>query len=202
MKKLKLIASTVVVFSVLALNLIGASATNLLSIEQAKSIIINNGDIYNSLSPNDVSFKAEISPGQLKEYTIQNVDNIVDNQENLYTFFNGVTYFVGVNSGYLYEYDGGSGTGAFKYIENNKAVKEWYWERERVNNGWNYDTGWKQHMGWENYENTWYYYNNGVMQTGWIYDNGNWYYCYSNGKMASNTTIDGYKLNSNGAWIN
>ena len=41
------------------------------------------------------------------------------------------------------------------------------------------------------------------MMTGWIKDaNGKWYYLYSTGVMASNTTISGYKIGSNGAWIN
>ena len=54
---------------------------------------------------------------------------------------------------------------------------------------------------WKLINNNWYYYDsNGQMKTGWIYDKGNWYYCYSNGQMAKNTTIDGYYLNSNGAW--
>lgn len=54
---------------------------------------------------------------------------------------------------------------------------------------------------WKLNNNNWYYYDgNGKIKTGWIYDKGNWYYCYSNGVMAKNTTIDGYYLNSNGAW--
>ena len=54
---------------------------------------------------------------------------------------------------------------------------------------------------WKLINNNWYYYDsNGQMKTGWIYDKGNWYYCYYNGQMAKNTTIDGYYLNSNGAW--
>lgn len=54
---------------------------------------------------------------------------------------------------------------------------------------------------WRLNNNNWYYYDsNGKVKTGWIYDKGNWYYCYSSGIMARNTTIDGYYLNSNGAW--
>ncbi|MBN1040059.1 hypothetical protein DVW12_15270 [Clostridium botulinum] len=65
----------------------------------------------------------------------------------------------------------------------------WYTE------GSSYITGWKQISG------QWYYFDsNGYMKTGWIYDNGNWYYCWGNGQMAKDTTVDGYCLNSNGAW--
>ncbi|MGG7153003.1 N-acetylmuramoyl-L-alanine amidase family protein, partial [Clostridium neonatale] len=56
--------------------------------------------------------------------------------------------------------------------------------------------------GWLNDNGTWYYLqSNGAMKTGWLNDNGTWYYLQSNGAMAKNTTIDGYRLGSNGAWI-
>lgn len=48
----------------------------------------------------------------------------------------------------------------------------------------------------------WFYFDsNGVMQTGWKQIDGKWYYFYGNGLMAHDTTISGYKLGSNGAWI-
>lgn len=56
--------------------------------------------------------------------------------------------------------------------------------------GWLYDNG------------AWYYLNaSGAMQTGWLNDNGTWYYLNANGSMAANTTVGGYKLGANGAWI-
>lgn len=57
-------------------------------------------------------------------------------------------------------------------------------------------TGW-QLMG------SWYYFrSDGKAGSGWIQDtNGKYYYLYSNGAMASNTTIGGYKLGADGAWI-
>ena len=56
--------------------------------------------------------------------------------------------------------------------------------------------------GWLNDNGTWYYLqSNGAMKTGWLNDNGTCYYLQSNGAMAKNTTIDGYRLGSNGAWI-
>ena len=36
------------------------------------------------------------------------------------------------------------------------------------------------------------------MHTGWLNYGGTWYYLYSNGKMATNTTIDGWVINSSG----
>jgi glucan-binding YG repeat protein len=56
--------------------------------------------------------------------------------------------------------------------------------------------------GWVNDNGSWYYLaGSGAMKTGWINDNGTWYYCNASGAMLSNTTVDGYNLNSNGAWI-
>lgn len=58
--------------------------------------------------------------------------------------------------------------------------------------------------GWQQVTGTWYYMDTqGVMQTGWLLDrsNGKWYYLNSNGSMASSTTIGGYKLGADGAWV-
>lgn len=57
--------------------------------------------------------------------------------------------------------------------------------------------------GWVNDKGTWYYLSeDGAMRTGWINDNGTWYYCNISGAMLADTTVDGYILDSNGAWIN
>ena len=57
--------------------------------------------------------------------------------------------------------------------------------------------------GWLNLNGSWYYLNSsGAKETGWQYINGKWYFLYDTGVMASNTVIDGYNLDSNGAWIN
>lgn len=56
--------------------------------------------------------------------------------------------------------------------------------------------------GWLNYNSNWYYLgNDGAMRTGWILDGAKYYYLYADGSMAYNTTINGYKLGSSGAWI-
>ncbi len=58
--------------------------------------------------------------------------------------------------------------------------------------------------GWQSINGNWYYLDvDGRMQTGWIRDgSGKYYYLNTDGSMAYNTSIDGYKLGSNGAWIN
>ena len=56
--------------------------------------------------------------------------------------------------------------------------------------------------GWLNDGGTWYYLNSsGAMQTGWLNDGGTWYYLYDSGAMAHDTSVNGYVLGSNGAWI-
>uniref|UniRef100_UPI00406CAE84 hypothetical protein n=1 Tax=Neobacillus sp. FSL H8-0543 TaxID=2954672 RepID=UPI00406CAE84 len=48
----------------------------------------------------------------------------------------------------------------------------------------------------------WYYLNSGgVMQTGWEYIGGTWYYFYSGSKMVANTKIGSYIIGPSGAWI-
>ncbi|OOM73826.1 putative cell wall binding repeat protein [Clostridium sp. BL-8] len=39
------------------------------------------------------------------------------------------------------------------------------------------------------------------MKTGWLNDNGTWYYLKASGEMLSNTTVYGYKLGADGVWI-
>ena len=39
-----------------------------------------------------------------------------------------------------------------------------------------------------------------AMTTGWVQVNGKWYYAYSSGDLAVNTTVGGYYVNYNGGW--
>lgn len=80
-----------------------------------------------------------------------------------------------------------------------KADSQW---RQENKSWWNTEgNSWS--VGWRFLEGKWYYYGqDGYMKTGWIQDNnGKWYYLNSNGSMESNTTIDGYTLGLDGAWI-
>ncbi|WHY85459.1 S8 family serine peptidase [Neobacillus novalis] len=73
-----------------------------------------------------------------------------------------------------------------------KDGKTWYY----LNKSGAMATGWLLDGG------KWYYLNaNGAMATGWKYVNGKWYFLNSSGVMAANTTVDGYKLGKDGAWI-
>jgi len=53
---------------------------------------------------------------------------------------------------------------------------------------------------WKSNTTGWWYTEGNSWATGWKLINANWYYFYSDGYMAKNKIIDGYYLNSSGAW--
>lgn len=112
----------------------------------------------------------------------------------------------------------------WQYIDGTgQALKNKWWFDVKSGNSYYLDSEGYMKTGWISYNNKWYYTNsNGEMQTGWILDGGSWYYLnkggvmvtgwakdtdgkwyYFNesGKMLSNTTIDGYNLNSDGSLV-
>ena len=54
---------------------------------------------------------------------------------------------------------------------------------------------------WKQNYTGWWYTDGSSWATGWKLIDGNWYYFNSDGYMAHDTIIDGYKLGSDGAWI-
>lgn len=57
-------------------------------------------------------------------------------------------------------------------------------------------------VGWEKIGDRWFYFDqDGYMKTGWIHNGNKWYFLNSNGDMAYNVVIGGYRLGSDGAWI-
>ncbi|WP_315078286.1 N-acetylmuramoyl-L-alanine amidase family protein [uncultured Clostridium sp.] len=87
------------------------------------------------------------------------------------------------------------------YLTNASGAMQTGWQN--VNGTWYFMQGsGAMKTGWINDNGTWYYTNaSGAMQTGWLNDNGTWYYLDGSGKMLSNTTVNGYVLGANGAWI-
>lgn len=59
----------------------------------------------------------------------------------------------------------------------------------------------KANAAWKQDNIGWCYSEGDSYATGWKLIEGKWYYFYSTGYMAHDTTIDNYKLDSNGAWI-
>ena len=68
-----------------------------------------------------------------------------------------------------------------------EAVVKFGWNKDTKGN-WTYvvDSKGTKATGWVNDQGTWYYLNaEGVMQTGWVKDNGTWYYLKSSGAMVT-----------------
>lgn len=96
-------------------------------------------------------------------------------------------------SGLWYHMDANGIMEAGKWLQD---AGSWYY----LNADGSMKTGWLYNGG------AWYYLkpsagNMGAMQTGWIQSGGKWYYCNASGAMLSNTTVNGYVLGADGAWI-
>ena len=91
--------------------------------------------------------------------------------------------------------------GTWYYMDKTTALMRTGWVND--NGTWYYlQSSGAMKTGWLNDNGTWYYLqSSGAMKTGWLNDNGTWYYLNANGSMAANTTVDGYRLGANGAWI-
>lgn len=111
-------------------------------------------------------------------------------------------------------------SGKWYYLDNSGAMKtgwvlvdgKWYF----LDNSGAMKTGWQQvggkwyfldnsgamKSGWLLEGSTWYYLNSsGDMAVGWKLVNGKWHFFNQSGAMAANTTVQGYKIGKDGAWI-
>ncbi|MEH7118594.1 S8 family serine peptidase [Neobacillus vireti] len=151
---------------------------------------------------NKVTLKATDLSGNetIKEVTIKREDQVSKPQpavKNGWKFENGSWYYY------------------VKDVKSTGWVKDagkWYFLKKdgQMATGWINDRGTWYYLtksgamktGWLLEGGKWYYLNaSGAMATGWKYVNGKWYYLYKSGAMAANTTIDGYKVGKDGAWI-
>ena len=71
---------------------------------------------------------------------------------------------------------------------------------KKINGSWYYlKSSGEMQTGWLKENGSWYYLDSsGAMKTGWYQVSGKWYYSYSSGALAVNTTVDGYRVNSDG----
>jgi glucan-binding YG repeat protein len=93
-----------------------------------------------------------------------------------------------LSSGTWYFYDQG-----VKKTSWLKSGKEWYF----------LGTNGAMVTGWAKWSGEWYFLDrSGAMKTDWVYTGGKWYYLYADGSMAKSTTISGYVVGPDGAWIN
>lgn len=117
----------------------------------------------------------------------------------------------------------------YRYDENGAMVTGWKWITRSgmpipdykcyyFNSSGVMQTGWKKSGGiwyyllasgamateyWVKYDNKWYYMNadGSMFDDGWIWIGGKCYYFNEDGTMAENTTIDGFVVGADGAWI-
>lgn len=150
----------------------------------------NRKRVYLNEGKNVISIKVSNE----EYYDNENDDNKDDYEERIYT----LTVYRGTSEGTAIK-NTISDAGINKDIKVSQWINnsgKWQYNDSLGNtlkNTWFFD---------KNYGN-WYYLDEmGNMKTGWIQDGaGKWYYLYSSGAMAYNTSIDGYKLASDGAWI-
>lgn len=91
--------------------------------------------------------------------------------------------------------------GKWYYLSSSGAMNTgWLWR----NNSWYYlNKSGEMAVSWIKIHHSWYYLDPlyGQMKTGWYQVGNDWYYSYSSGELAVSTTINGYRLNANGAWV-
>lgn len=88
------------------------------------------------------------------------------------------------------------------YMVNATGDPQVGWQKDNVGLAYLSPTNGVMKTDWLLDRGNWYYLkDNGYMASGWIKDRESWYYCNGDGSMAANTTIDGYQLGSNGAWV-
>ena len=133
-----------------------------------------------------------------------------------YTAYNGSRRYIqleGVVSSQNYQNQSGNSS---SYGSNSSSAVGW----KKINGSWYHfksngskSTGWQKdgaswyylkssgemQTGWLKENGSWYYLDSsGAMKTGWYQVFGKWYYSYSSGALAVNTTVDGYRVNSDG----
>ena len=121
-----------------------------------------------------------------------------------------------VNSSQNYQNQSGNSS---NYGSNSSSTVGW----KKINGSWYHfksngtkSTGWlkdgaswyylkssgEMQTGWLKENGVWYYLDSsGAMKTGWYQVSGKWYYSYSSGALAVNTTVDGYRVNSDGVRV-
>eukprot|EP00831_Metopus_contortus_P003281 TRINITY_DN11217_c0_g1_i1.p3 TRINITY_DN11217_c0_g1~~TRINITY_DN11217_c0_g1_i1.p3 ORF type:complete len:154 (-),score=26.39 TRINITY_DN11217_c0_g1_i1:497-958(-) len=93
----------------------------------------------------------------------------------------------------------------WKYFDNNGNILRNKWFKDPSTQKWYYfQINGYMTTGWRFIDGDWYYFDkSGEMKTGWVKDiNEKWYYLTSSGPMARSTTVDGYKLNARGEFVN
>ncbi|MBE6070323.1 MAG: N-acetylmuramoyl-L-alanine amidase family protein [Clostridium butyricum] len=189
--------------------------------------VLDNGKVklYKTDGDFETIYKVD---GAMKEISVYDKDNLIawNDDEEIYCIVGGKSStdvkeeeVPAVTTGWIQ--DATTGTWSYVKADGTKAIGwlqspasgVWYYmdaTGTMMTNGWIQDAGkWyfvdatgAMKTGWVYTGGAWYYLaSNGAMQTGWVQTGGKWYYCNASGAMLSNTTVDGYVLGADGAWI-
>lgn len=154
-----------------------------------------DGDVYTTVSEGSEAAKEEaeeiVGP---KEPVKVGWEQLTDGNWILYDA-NGAKATGWSNSGGIWYYlDKNTGLMRTGWLNDGGA---WYYLNPNSNG-----TKGAMQTGWIYEGGNWYYLqSSGAMKVGWLNDSGTWYYLNQSGAMLANTTVDGYKLGSSGAWI-
>jgi glucan-binding YG repeat protein len=157
--------------------------------------------VYLSKGKNEIKITVEDDNDEKRIYTLNitrgettttntTTSNNSSNNESTSTIPTRLNQWIQSNGGWQYNDSMGNA------VKNN-----WFYDR---NYGKNYYLKADGYMatGWLSYNGKWFYLGtDGSMKTGWQLVSGTWYYLDPQGVMAYNTTIGGYKLGANGAWV-
>ena len=169
---------------------------------------LDGGNIYKWDNDEDWDKLYKVD-GSMSKLSVYDKDNMVvwDENDEVYSIIGGKTKeeekpaeeAPTVTAGWNQAADG-----TYTYV-NADGTKATGWFQSPASGKWFYMNPSNGDMmtGWVQVGTTWYYLNpsNGDMQTGWINDGNAWYYCDASGAMLSNTSVDGYVVGANGAWI-
>lgn len=170
--------------------------TDAYSIQNAGGLVYSLGEGYIKAWDGDESFvKVYKVDGAMEKMSLASKDNIIvwNEDDEVYSVIHNATPAK----------DGAATTatttGTTAATTTSAAVG---WAKA-TDGTWSYIKDGKKATGWiQDATTNWYYLNeSGVMQTGWVNDKGTWYFCNESGAMLYNTTVDGYVLGANGAWV-
>jgi glucan-binding YG repeat protein len=162
-------------------------------LNEGKNVITIKVNNSNSYDKDDDEYKERIYTLTVYRGTSEGTSQSTNAENNEQSNSTGIKANQWINNNGKWQYNDSTG----------KSLKNtWYFDKNYGKNYYFREDG-TMATGWIEYNGRWYYLDNtGAMVTGWYRDtNGKWYYLYSTGAMATNTTINGYKLGTNGDWI-
>lgn len=172
-----------------------------ISVYDKNNMILWNDEEYaivgNKLSDDEDDNNAVIVNNKDNNSDSNNNANNTNNKNQANTTNNNITVKPGwaknVEGQWIY-YDDMNGKMHKGWLKDSNGA--WYYLDSKT--GIMFENKWYQDV-----DGKWYYLQSGgAMKTGWFQDsNKKWYYFNQSGAMLSNTTVGGWKLGSDGAWI-